>query len=349
MTKYICVPIFLFPDDSLKFTRCEVVPGVRVQRISKSLTDIFRKVNENIPEGSRPDFFPSHVIMIELQKHFEYLTVLFAREKIVIPRHPYEDKFERSELFVDTSSVIRHVVMTLVLTCGIQFRVGGSIRLDEILVGKTRKYVWRGYSHHYSEGSYLQNSLVWNNFANTANVRSLKKTAERLQRYYRSYSWWDDRLGMALGHLWNALCSRYGDQSFVGLSMALEAILSTGRDEITHKIAERVAMILETDSKKRNETYEMVKKFYGTRSKLVHGAARPKKGSLTTESLAIGAKHTLVPESQGKSLFRLVVLVLNALLEDRTYLSIVYNTKSEDKTDKKIDELFVRRILGAAD
>ncbi len=130
--------------------------------------------------------------------------------------------------------------------------------------------------------------------------------------------------------------------------MALETVLSTGRDEITHKIAERVALIIGNDPSQRNDACELVKKHYATRSKLVHGAARPKKGRLSTESLAIGATHTLVPQSQGKSLLELVVKVLNTLLEDRPYLEIVYNTKSESTTDKKIDEHFVRKILGVA-
>ena len=102
MTKYICVPIFLFPEDRLDFTRTEVVPGVSIQRPSRRLSDHIRKENEKIGEGHRPDFFGSHVILIDLPKHFEYLMSLFAKESIVMPKHPMEDKFDRAELFVDT-------------------------------------------------------------------------------------------------------------------------------------------------------------------------------------------------------------------------------------------------------
>ena len=240
--------------------------------------------------------------------------------------------------------------MSLILNYGIQFRVGGSFRFDVNLVGKTLKTVPTGYSHRPLEGGYLQNSLHWFDNTKAKKVRSFKKTATRLQRYYRSYSWWDDRLGLALGHVWNAVCTQYGDQSFVGLSMALEAVLSTSRDEITHKIAERVALVLETDSRKRIEAYEKVKKLYGMRSKLVHGAAhQTKKGKLTSESLSIGAKYTFVPHSQLQSLFQLVLLVLKALIADNEYISIVYSTRNEDTTNTKIDELFVRRLLGVTE
>ena len=112
MTKYICVPIFLFPDDRLGFARSEVVPGVRVQRISKPLADIIRKVNENIPERSRPDFFQSHVIMIEPQKHFDCLTTLFEREKIVIPRHQFEDHFEPIVVFQEPPNLYHREIPT---------------------------------------------------------------------------------------------------------------------------------------------------------------------------------------------------------------------------------------------
>ncbi len=349
MTKYFCVPLYLFPNERIEFTRCEVVPGVKVQRISKALTDFVRQQNEKIPSGHRPDFFPSHVIMIELQKHFDYLTALLGQEGREIPKHPFEKHTERSELYVEADSVTRHVVMALVLTGGPQFRVGGYHTLKANTVHKMTKYIPSGYSHHISEGSYLQNPFSFIDAIDPTNPQLLKKTAKGLQRYYRSYSWWNDRFGIALGHLWNALCTRHLDHAFVGLSMALEAVLSTGSVEISHKVGERVAILLENDAEKRLETYKVVKRLYGIRSKLVHGAAIQTKGRYTTESLAMSAKTALVPISQGKLLSHIVVAVLRALLEDRSYLSIVQNTKSEDTTDRKIDELFTSRVLGHAD
>lgn len=349
MTKYVCVPLYLFPNERIEFTRCEVVPGVKVQRISKALTEFVRQQNDKIPPGHRPSFFSSHVIMIELQKHFDYLTALLGQEGRQIPKHPFEkNNIERSELYVEADSVTRHVVMPLVLTGGLQFRVGGYHTLKVNTVHKMPKYIASGYSHHISEGSYLQNPFSSIDAMDSTNSRLLKKTAKGLQRYYRSYSWWNDRFGIALGHFWNALCTPHLDHAFVGLSMALEAVLSTGRDEISHRVGERVAILLENDAEKRLETYKLVKRLYGTRSRLVHGAARQTKGKLTTESLAMSAKMALVPISQGKLLSHLVVAVLRALLEDRSYLSIVQNTKSEGTTDRKIDELFTSRVLGHA-
>ena len=342
MTRYFCVPLYLFPNERIKFTRCELVPGVKVQRISKALTNFVRQQNEIF----RPDFFPSHVIMIELQKHFDYLTALLGQEGREIPRHPFEKHTERSEHYVEADSVTRHVVMALVLTGGLQFRVGGYYTLKANT--KKTKYIASGYSHHISEASH-QNPFSFIDAIDPTNSQLLKKTAKGLQRYYRSYSWWNDRFGIALGHLWNALCTRHLDHAFVGLSMALEAVLSTGSDKISHKVGERVAILLENDAEKRLETYKVVKRLYGIRSKLVHGAAIQTKGRYTTESLAMSAKTALVPISQGKLLSHIVVAVLRALLEDRSYLSIVQNTKSEKPTNRKIDELFTSRVRGHAD
>lgn len=176
MTKYVCVPLYLFPNERIEFTRCEVVPGVKVQRISKALTDFVRQQNDKIPPGHRPSFFSSHVIMIELQKHFDYLTALLGQEGRQIPKHPFEkNNIERSELYVEADSVTRHVVMALVLTGGLQFRVGGYHTLKVNTVHKMPKYIASGYSHHISEGSYLQNPFSSIDAMDSTNSRLLKK------------------------------------------------------------------------------------------------------------------------------------------------------------------------------
>lgn len=50
-----------------------------------------------------------------------------------------------------------------------------------------------------------------------------------------------------------------------------ETLFSTDATEITHKIAHRMAIFLESDTEKRRDLYTRVKKAYGIRSKVVHG------------------------------------------------------------------------------
>jgi hypothetical protein len=57
----------------------------------------------------------------------------------------------------------------------------------------------------------------------------------------------------------------------VNYCTALECLFTIGTQEINHKIAERVAVMLGTSSKDKKELYNVVKKAYSIRSKIVHG------------------------------------------------------------------------------
>lgn len=53
---------------------------------------------------------------------------------------------------------------------------------------------------------------------------------------------------------------------------ALECLFTSGTSEISHKIAERVALMLGNTSQEKKELFSNVKKAYGLRSKLIHGS-----------------------------------------------------------------------------
>ncbi len=53
--------------------------------------------------------------------------------------------------------------------------------------------------------------------------------------------------------------------------MALESLFSGDGSEIAHKVSERVAIYLGDSAKQEKETFALVKKIYGFRSKYVHG------------------------------------------------------------------------------
>ncbi|CDO04319.1 hypothetical protein BN988_02873 [Oceanobacillus picturae] len=52
---------------------------------------------------------------------------------------------------------------------------------------------------------------------------------------------------------------------------ALECLFTIGTSEVSHKIAERVAIILGTSQASKKNIFSLIKKAYGFRSKLVHG------------------------------------------------------------------------------
>ena len=53
---------------------------------------------------------------------------------------------------------------------------------------------------------------------------------------------------------------------------ALECLFTSSRTELVHKIAERVAILLESESKNKLELYNLIKKAYDIRSTIVHGS-----------------------------------------------------------------------------
>lgn len=53
---------------------------------------------------------------------------------------------------------------------------------------------------------------------------------------------------------------------------ALECLFTSSRTELVHKIAERVAILLESESKDKLEVYNLIKRAYDIRSTIVHGS-----------------------------------------------------------------------------
>lgn len=54
---------------------------------------------------------------------------------------------------------------------------------------------------------------------------------------------------------------------------ALECLFTTGSSELTHRIAERVAILLGSSAEQRIELFKFVKEAYGFRSTIVHGSS----------------------------------------------------------------------------
>ena len=120
--------------------------------------------------------------------------------------------------------------------------------------------------------------------------KNLQKVALKLDKYYRAGISTIDRISIALRHLSNALESQFYEQAFIDFTIALEAMVSTKSEEITHTLAERVAILLNSDADKPLDIYSNVRRVYGIRSKIVHGSVSPKKGIQTSESLYITSK-----------------------------------------------------------
>jgi hypothetical protein len=81
-----------------------------------------------------------------------------------------------------------------------------------------------------------------------------------------------ERFDRAWYFILNARAANTLPMKIVSYCTALECIFTTGRSELIHRIAERVAIMTEVDVEKRVKVYNIVKKAYDVRSTVVHGA-----------------------------------------------------------------------------
>lgn len=81
-----------------------------------------------------------------------------------------------------------------------------------------------------------------------------------------------ERLDRAWYFILNARIFGTLPMKIVSYCTALECCFTTGRTELTHQIAEKVAMLTEGNKEQKIKTFNLVKKAYGIRSTIVHGS-----------------------------------------------------------------------------
>ena len=85
------------------------------------------------------------------------------------------------------------------------------------------------------------------------------------------------RLILTLNHLYAALHIDKGEPRFMMFTVVLESLFTTSRDELSHRVSERIAFFLETNNQDRANLYQKVRDIYGTRSMIAHGITMKKK------------------------------------------------------------------------
>ena len=171
----------------------------------------------------------------------------------------------------------------------------------------------------------------------------LKIIFQKLHMYFNPLCWRVDRIGSALGYFWDYLItSNQPNLAFLSLVSCIEALVSTGSGgEITHKICERVAVLLSDDRVRRIEIYKNLKKIYHLRSKFIHGSLRAPKGSLGWGVSAQTAKRSYVSLIEFAELIDICVQLFNKLLDNKQYLLCV-DKKNEDNM---LDEFFLTKLF----
>jgi hypothetical protein len=125
---------------------------------------------------------------------------------------------------------------------------------------------------------------------------STKELAEAAQLFLRIRELQTTKSGMAIAlrRLNSSSLRTNGEDGLLDAMIGLEALLSDGSQEMTHKIALRLAALYKlVDPAKSTDVFKEIKRIYGFRSKIVHGS-----GDLDTEgTLDRGMKKIPIVEA----------------------------------------------------
>lgn len=324
------IPVSIRPPNRLKFVRALLYEGVSLFRSTGPLGWQVAERTKTFPV--QPDFVPTHLIVIDENAYFQGLDSRLTAE------HKTRDRRD----YVDLDGIARQVLVATSLLGHCLWQLGGHHRFDFSGVSP----FLAGYSHRDTVSiSDLLRFYAPSNWYHDVHPGELRQTCKQLDCYYRSGTWWVDRLSVALGYFWSGLTTTHGELTFVSLCMALEAVASTSSSEITHILAERCALLVETTAAGRLETYEEIKNLYRLRSKIVHGRSSPQKGLINLESLAITAKKSLVPRSALFRILAVTIRVINGILSRKDLLALLHVQRSEDKASEALNAYFQRLLL----
>ena len=330
------IPVAVQPKARLKFARASLYPGVSLRKAEGPLA---RKVADRFnTRPVAPGFAATHLICIDENAYFEGL------DERLLAAGDTREKGDYSH--VDLDGLTRQVLIALTLRSRCVWKVGGSCTFDNSDPNFPYSYSSVSYGHRNTQriSDLLSYSAPDGWFLDTRSGE-LRATCNQLDCYYRSGTWWVDRLSVALGYLWSGLTTSHPELSFVAFCMAIEAIASTSQNEITHILAEWCAILTQASGKDRVLMYKKVKDLYALRSKIVHGRSAPRKGFMNWETLAITAKQSLVPRLALFGMLDVTIQVINAVLSRSEFLDILHVRRSEEKSSKALDEYFQSLLL----
>lgn len=328
------IPVAIQPQKRLQFVRAGLYEGISLCRAAGPLA---RQVAEQAKALQvQSGFMPTHLIVIEQNQYFEGLDSRLTAEGKTRDKGKYEH--------IDLNSIARQVLVATSLCGHCTWQLGGNYTID--LSDKDFPYSSAGYRHQDTVAvADLLRYSVPHDWFRDIQARDLRTVCLRLDRYYRSGTWWVDRLSVALGYLWSGMTARHSELAFISFCMALEAVASTTSSEITHILAERCALLMERSSEGRLRAYEEVKALYALRSKIVHGRSTPRTGPITSETLAITAKRSFVPRAALFRILAVAIAVINGVLRRPDLMALLHVRRSEHKASDALNEYFQKLLL----
>lgn len=248
--------------------------------------------------------------------------------------HPFED---RLEIYIEEEDLIRLVMVSCILAGAMAFIIDRPIRVEMRTSngsktpvsngGSNLRYIWqcpRLTREKRLEGLEHPESLA---------VSSIQQMCATLEPYFRPIQWRTGRLAVALGSFLSYALAIDDVQGYLSLMTVFEALLSTGKTEITHQIAERTAFLLEDNEEGRLDVYKRIKRLYNTRSRLVHGDVKNSQYRTTNDKIRIDAKFKIVPDQDYHDLFNLCTRLLTTIFGIEPLMVLLERGDTEELND----------------
>lgn len=332
----VCIPLFIYPHLHFQAETIEIIEGVNLRAIALDEMNETKKAFQH--HDLRNKIPLTHFICIDRP---DYLS---AVKKRIIKSGSDLPEF----IHIEQYSIVKQTLLSIFLVAPIGFQVdaGGSIKLKS--ADGERTYQGNGWSKGwlYEVLDQNQQAIVSCGLREEAlNINQVREIAHLLDPYFRAGVWWQDRMAASLAHLLDAICCNSTTLTFLSLTSAIEALVNSSKNEITHQIGERVAILCGKTKEGRLDIYHNVKKLYNTRSTLVHGQAHKMKGLVTMNSLLVSPKLSVVPIDDLRDLFRITILTIRESLRNEDLINIYESSRDEAKVNKKLTEFFISRLL----
>jgi len=334
------VPLRILAYFALPARAWELSPGLFFQRLSGRIKDDLIAI-ESMCKPSL-GVHPNYTVKIDSIAYGNHIRIKLANESKTVPCVPKDLDAVGHEAL----DITKMILIGFFLQKNLTFTFTNAHSFEVLPSGIYNKNNTGMILHTKEESSH-----VWQHFSpsrprNSINRRELRDTIDRIEPYYRPFTWELNRVSTALCYFWSAVVAKEPNQLFTNLTILLECLLGTGKQDLTHKISERAAIILGKNSDDRLTKYDDVRSIYKQRSRIVHGEGVPKKGAIDLDKLfMISAKHVICPRNIMTKVIRISIDLLNTLLRDDEYIRIIRSSKSEENKNGQLNALFMKRLF----
>ena len=335
------VPISITSSKWMPRTKWQLLPGLWLEKISKDMKLKLEEIDSK--RFPKMNFKANYAIRIDNRKYTNELKTRLTHEGKSIPEIP-EDI---DPILGDARNLAKLIIISMILQKNFRFNIAYTYSLEKVISAqKNVSYRMIGTSLDLSEQClYNLPHFFPNRKKSNINRRALEFTINTLECYFRPYTWSVDRLSVALSNFWNALTANNISQSFLNLTIMLESLLSTSRNEITHILSERAAILLGKTPENRIGIYNDFKKIYSQRSKIVHGDGVPKKGTLNWDSYIISTKLSIVPQNLTKKLIDYALQLLVIIINNKEIMNVIQSSKKEGKINEELDAIYLKLLM----